>query len=85
MDLVKLIVGQENGNEETIAKIESGSYCVGERNRSATTKIFGNITSKDNQVLIGFCSNCNREKSMTVSDETIRAEGLGCFHFVKLM
>ena len=85
MDLFKLTVGQENGNKETIAKFKSDSYCVGERNRSATTKIYGNITSKDNQVLIGYCSICNRKKSMTVSDKTITAEGVGCFHFVKVM
>ena len=47
MDLFKLTVGQENGNKEIIDKFESDSYCVGERNRSATTKIYGNITSKD--------------------------------------
>ena len=45
MDLFKLTVGQEDGNEEIIAKFESDSYCLGERHRSATTKIYGNITS----------------------------------------
>ena len=79
MDLSKLTVGQDNGNKETIAEFESDSYCVGERNRSATTKIYGNITSKDNKVLIGYCSICIRKKSMTVSDKTIRTEGLGSF------
>ena len=85
MDLFKITVGQENGNKEFIAKFESNSYCFGERHRSATTKIYGIITSKDNQVLIGYCSICNRKKSMTVSDKTITAEGLSCFHFVKVM
>ena len=85
MDLFKLTVDQENGNEETITKIESDSYCAEEGHRSATTKIYGNITSKDNQVLIGYCSICNRKKSMTVSDKTATAERLGCFHFVKVM
>ena len=85
MDLFKITVGQENGNKEFIAKFESNSYCFGERHRSATTKIYGNKTSKGTKVLIGYCSNCNRKKSMTVSDNTIPAEGLGCFHFVKVV
>ena len=64
-------------------KFENDSYCVGGRHRSATTKFYGNITSKGSKVLIGFCSICNRKKSMTVSDNTIKAEGLGSF-FKKL-
>ena len=58
---------------------KSDSFCVGGRHRSATTKIYGNITSKVSKVLIGYCSICNRKKSMTVSDNTIQAEGLGNF------
>ena len=34
------------------------------------------ITSKGSKVLFGNCSICNRKKSMTVSDDTIKAEGL---------
>ena len=60
-------------------KFKSDSYCVGGRHRSATVKIYGDITSKGSKVLIGFCSVCNRKKSMTVSDNTIKAEGLGSF------
>ena len=60
-------------------KFKSDSYCVGGRHRSATTKIYGDITSKGSKVLIGYCSICNRKKSMTVSDNTIKAEGLGSF------
>ena len=60
-------------------KFENDSYCVGGRHRSATTKIYGNITSKGNKVLIGHCSIFNRKKSMTVSDNTIKSEGLGDF------
>ena len=37
------------------------------------------MTSKGSKVLIGYCSVCNRKKSMTVSDNTIKAEGLGRF------
>ena len=60
-------------------KFKSDSLCVGGRHRSATVKIFGDITSKGAKVLIGYCSICNRKKSMTVSDNTIKAEGLGDF------
>ena len=60
-------------------KFETDSYCVGGRHRSATIKIFGDITSKGSKVLIGYCSVCNRKKSMAVSDNTFKAEGLGSF------
>ena len=55
------------------------SYCVGGRHRLATTKVYRNITSKDSKVLIGYCSICNKNKPMTVSDNTKQAEGLGSF------
>ena len=64
-------------------KFKSDIYCVGERHRSSTENIYGDITRKGNKKLIGFCPNCNRTKSMTVSDKTIQAEGLGDF-FEKL-
>ena len=64
-------------------KFKSDSYCVGGRHKSVTVKIYGDITSKGSKVLIGFCSICNRKKSMTVSDNTIKAEGLSSF-FKKL-
>ena len=60
-------------------KFETDIYCVGGRHKCATTKIYGDITSKGSKVLIGYCSECNRKKSMTVSDNTIQAEGLGDF------
>ena len=60
-------------------KFETDSYCVGGRHRSATIKIYGDITSKGSKVLIGYCSVSKRKKSMTVSDNTIKAEGLGNF------
>ena len=60
-------------------KFKSDSYCVGGRHKSATIKIYGDITSKGSKVLIGFCSVCNRKKSITVGDNTIKAEGLSSF------
>ena len=41
--------------------------------------VYGDMTSKGSKVLIGYCSICNRKKSMTGSDDTIKAEGLGYF------
>ena len=61
----------------TFNNFETNSYCVGGRHISASKNIYGGITSKGNKVLIGYCSICNRKKSMTVSDKTIKAEGLG--------
>ena len=63
----------------TFNKFENDSYCVGGRHRSATKNIYGSITSKGSKVLIGNCSICNRKKYMTVSDDAIKAEGLGDF------
>ena len=63
----------------TFQKFKSDFYCVGGRHRFATTKIYGDITSKGSKVLIGYCSICNRKKSMTVSDNSIKAESLGSF------
>ena len=60
-------------------KFKSDSFCVGGRHRSATVKVYGDITSKGSKVLIGYCSICNRKKSMTVSDNTIKAEALSSF------
>ena len=60
-------------------KFKSDSFCVGGRHRSATVKIYGDITSKGSKVLIGYCLVCNRKKSMTVSDNAIKAEELGSF------
>ena len=58
-------------------KVKSDSYCVAGRHRSSTLKIYGDITTKGSKVIIGYCSECNRKKSVTVSDNTIKAEGLG--------
>ena len=60
-------------------KFKSDSYCVGGKHRSSTVKLYGDITSKVSKVLFGFCSKCNRKKSMTVNDNTIQAKNLGEF------
>ena len=60
-------------------KFQSDSFCVRGRHRSSTSKIYGGITSKDSEVLNGYCSFWNRKNSMTVSDNVIQAEGLGSF------
>ena len=39
-------------------KVKNDSYSVRGRHRSATTKTYGDLTSK---VLIGYCSICNRK------------------------
>ena len=59
------------------------SYCVGGRHISSKVKIYGDITCKCSKVLFGYCSICNRKKIMTVSDNTIKAEGLGIGSFFK--
>ena len=63
----------------TFNKFRSDSYCVGGRHRSATLQIYGDVSSKGNKVLIGFCSICIRKKSMKVSEDTTKAKSLGDF------
>ena len=58
---------------------KSDSYCVGGIHRSATLKVSGDITGKGSKVLFGYCSKGSRIKSMTVSGNTIKEEGLGDF------
>ena len=65
-------------------KFATDSYCVGGRHRSGTKDITGEISvnkksGKDTKLLVGKCMVCNRKKSMIVSDNTIKAEGLGSF------
>ena len=60
-------------------KFKTNSYCVGGRHYSGTNRISGAITSKGTKMLKGNCVKCRRNKSMTVSDTTIEAEGLKDF------
>ena len=65
-------------------KIQSNSYCVGDRHKSATKNIVGDITinkktGKEVKLLVGKCVVCDRKKTMIVSDNVIQAEGLGDF------
>ena len=60
-----------------LQKFKTNSYCVGGRHYSGTKNIRGFITSKGTKMLKG--NKCKRNKSMTVSDATIEAEGLKDF------
>ena len=60
-------------------KFKNNSYCVGGRHYSGTVNIGGAITSKGTKILKGNCVLWRRNKSMTVSDAKIEAEGLKDF------
>ena len=65
-------------------KFKTNSYCVGGKHHSGTENIAGEITTnketgREVKLLVGYCVICNRKKSMIVSDNTIKAEGLGSF------
>ena len=60
-------------------KFKNNSVCVGGRHYSGTNKISGAITSKGTKILRGSCTKCGRNKSMTVSDAALYAEGLKDF------
>ena len=57
-------------------KFKTNSYCVGGRHYSGTNNISGAITSKGTKMLKGNCVKCKRNKSISVSDNTIEAERL---------
>ena len=59
-------------------KYQSDSYCAGGRHRSATTKFYGDLSSKISKVIIGYCL-CIRKKFKIIFDKTIQAEGPGSF------
>ena len=59
-------------------KFKTNSFCVGGRHYSGTDNISGANTSKGTKIR-GSCTKCRRNKSMTVSDATIEAEGLKYF------
>ena len=60
-------------------KFETNFYCFGGRHGSGTLKVHGELTSKVSKLIIGYCSICNRKKSVTVNDDTMKAESLGDF------
>ena len=57
-------------------KFKTNSYCVGGRQYSGTINISGFVSERGTKMLKGNCVKCRRNKSMTVSDATIEAEGL---------
>ena len=60
-------------------RFKTNSYCVGGRHYCGANNISGAITSKGTEMLKGNCVKCRMNKSMTVSDATIEAEGLKDF------
>ena len=60
-------------------KFKTNSYCVGGRHYSGTNNIRGFVSTKGTKMLKGNCVKCKKNKSMTVSDATIEAEGLKDF------
>ena len=59
-------------------KFKTNSYCVGGRHYSGANNIRGFVSAKGTKMLKGNCVKC-RNKSMTLSDATIEAEGLKDF------
>ena len=57
-------------------KFKSNADCVGVRYYSGTINIHGFVSTNGTKMLKLSCTNCKRNKSMTVSDATIEAEGL---------
>ena len=57
-------------------KFKISSYCVGSRHYSGTNNIRGFVTAKGTKMSKGYCTKCIRNKSNTISDAAIEAEGL---------
>ena len=62
-----------------LQKFETNSYCVGGRHYSGNNNIRGFVSAKGTKMLKGNWIKCGRDKSMTVFDATIEAEGLKDF------
>ena len=60
-------------------KFKTNSYCVGGRHYSGTNNITGLVSAKGTKMLKDNFVKCRKNKSMTVSDATIEAEGLKDF------
>ena len=65
-------------------KFKTNSYCVGGKQYRGTKNIAGEITlnkktGKEIKLLVGKCLVCDRKKSMIVSDNTKKGEGLPSF------
>ena len=66
-------------------KFINNSYCVGGKHYSPTTSIYGDATNtgismgRPVKILRGNCMICIKNKSLVVSDRTMKAEGLGDF------
>ena len=58
------------------SKFQTNSYCVGGRHYCGTNNIRGVVTAKGTKMLKCHCTKCRRNKSMTVYDAIIEAEGL---------
>ena len=64
-----------------LQKFKINSICVGGRHCSGTNNIRRFITDKETKMLKGNCLNGRRNKSMTVSDASVEAEGLNKYFF----
>ena len=62
-----------------LKKFKTNLYCVGGRHYSGFIKIHVFISAKGTKMFKCNCVKCRRNKSMTVSDATIEAEGLKDF------
>ena len=60
-------------------KFKTYSYCVGGRHYGGSNNIRGVVTAKGTKMLKRSCAVCRRNKSMTLSDATIEADGLNDF------
>ena len=60
-------------------KFKTNFCCVGGRHYSGTNNIRVVVSAKGTKMLKGNCTKCKRNKSVTVSDATIGAEGLKDF------
>ena len=62
-----------------LQEFKTNSYCVGGTHYSGTKNIRGFINSKGTKMFKSNCFKCKKNKSMTVSDAIIEAEGLKDF------
>ena len=57
------------------SKFWNNTYCVGGCHYSGNISIEGDITPDSRNLLFADCVKCNRNKSLTVKNSTVKAEG----------
>ena len=77
--IFNFLLFKKNKNISELWKFKSKSLSVGGRHQSVAMSFEGDTTKTGQKISICECVQCNRKKSLIVSDNTTAAEGLKIF------